>query len=85
VPVVGLYGPNTPLLYGPWGANSIYFYKNLSCSPCITNYNAKINRCRHPRGEGMCMKSITPAEVFEGLKTAYFDKENIRSKTEEFS
>lgn len=73
VPVCGLYGPNTPLLYGPWGAKSIYFYKRLSCSPCITNYNAKINKCRHPQGKGACMKSITPAEVFAGIKTAYFN------------
>lgn len=84
VPVAGLYGPNTPLLYGPWGANSIYFYKHLSCSPCITNYNAKINRCRHPQGAGMCMKSITPEEVFQGIKTAYFDK-NARSRFEKIN
>lgn len=76
VPVCGLYGPNTPLLYGPWGARSIAFYKRLPCSPCITNYNAKINKCRHPRGEGTCMKGITPEEVFAGIKTAYFDKGN---------
>ncbi|MFH1678357.1 MAG: glycosyltransferase family 9 protein [Candidatus Omnitrophota bacterium] len=75
VPVVGLYGPNTPLLYGPWGYNSIWFYKNFDCSPCITNYNAKINNCRHPRGKGACMKEISVDEVFSGIKNNYFDKD----------
>jgi ADP-heptose:LPS heptosyltransferase len=74
VPVAGLYGPNTPLLYGPWGNQGISFYKKLSCSPCITNYNAKINTCRHPQGRGACMKQITPQEVFIELKRRYFEK-----------
>jgi ADP-heptose:LPS heptosyltransferase len=72
VPIVGLYGPNTPFLYGPWGDNNIWFYKKLDCSPCITNYNAKINRCRHPEGEGACMRKISVDEVFLAIKTNFF-------------
>lgn len=72
VPVAGLYGPNTPLLYGPWLKKSICFYKKLSCSPCITNYNAKINNCRHPQGQGACMKNISVEEVFLGIKENFF-------------
>jgi heptosyltransferase-3 len=72
-PLVGLFGPNTPVLYGPWGEYSICFYKNLSCSPCITNYNSKINICRHPEGEGACMREISVDEVFLGIKNNYFD------------
>ncbi len=75
VPVVGLYGPNTPFLYGPWGKKSIWFYKQLKCAPCITNYNAKINRCRHPDGQGACMRKISPDEVFLGIVANYFDEE----------
>jgi len=63
-PVVALYGPNTPVLYGPWGKDGIAFYKKLACSPCITNFNAKTHICRHPEGKGACMKRITPAEVY---------------------
>jgi ADP-heptose:LPS heptosyltransferase len=72
VPVAGLYGPNTPLLYGPWGKEGIYFYHKQACSPCITNYNAKINRCRHPEAKGACMKRISAEEVFSGIKEAFF-------------
>jgi len=73
VPTAGLYGPNTPLLYGPWGEKSIWFYKRLNCSPCITNYNSKINTCHHPLAQGACMSAISPEEVFDELKKTYFD------------
>jgi len=73
VPVVGLYGPNTPILYGPWSENSISFYKNISCSPCITNYNAKMSKCAHPEGLGACMEKIGADEVFSGIKNNYFN------------
>ena len=66
-PVVGIYGPNTPYLYGPRGDNHLAFYKDLYCSPCITNYNAKIANCRNP----VCIKSITVQEVFEGIREKY--------------
>lgn len=67
IPVVGLYGPNTPLLYGPWSDKSLAFYKEFNCSPCITNYNAKLNKCRHPDGQGACMAGIGVEEVYEAL------------------
>lgn len=62
-PVVGLYGPNSPHLYGPWGANGQAIYADYDCSPCITNFNGKINRCRHPSGRGDCMKALTVGKV----------------------
>jgi ADP-heptose:LPS heptosyltransferase len=73
IPVVGLYGPNTPVLYGPWGENGIAFYKGLDCSPCITNFNAKTHDCRHSEGKGVCMKKIDPEEVYQEIRRRYFD------------
>lgn len=79
--VVGLYGPNTPLLYGPWNSNSIVFYKKLPCSPCITNFNEKMHVCRHPEGKGACMARISSREVFEAIAERYFpQKPSIRSE-----
>jgi ADP-heptose:LPS heptosyltransferase len=54
VPVVGLYGPNTPLLYGPLSAGSVAFHDAPPCSPCITNFNYKTSRCRNP----VCIAAI---------------------------
>ena len=67
-PVAGIYGPNTPFLYGPRGNNNVVFYKDLYCSPCITNYNSKISGCRDP----VCVKSITVEEVFNGIRETFF-------------
>lgn len=74
-PAAGIFGPNTPFLYGPWGSRQVFFYKPPACSPCITNYNSKINTCRHPDGEGACMKAIGAEEVFKGLLKDFFAPE----------
>ncbi|MHC4819407.1 MAG: glycosyltransferase family 9 protein, partial [Planctomycetota bacterium] len=54
VPVLGLYGPNTPRLYGPLSSGSVAFYDAPPCSPCITNLNYKTSRCRNP----VCIRAI---------------------------
>lgn len=72
-PVAGLYGPNTPTLYGPWGESGISFYLPPSCSPCITNFNAKTHDCKHPEGKGACMKKIDPEDVYRAICERYFE------------
>jgi ADP-heptose:LPS heptosyltransferase len=54
VPVLGLYGPNSPGLYGPLSGGSVAFYDAPPCSPCITNFNYKTSRCRNP----VCIAAI---------------------------
>ena len=71
IPVIGLYGPNSPHLYGPWGNNGLALYASFDCSPCITNFNSKINICRHPAGRGACMMALTVTDVFSALRTNY--------------
>ncbi len=61
VPVLGLYGPNVPHLYGPLSAGSVAFYDAPPCSPCITNFNYKTSRCRNP----VCIQAIGLDEVAE--------------------
>lgn len=71
IPVVGLYGPNTPELYGPWSKNGIALYSALSCSPCITNFNGKLNTCKHPDGRGACMAALSVDAVFTAIEKTY--------------
>lgn len=59
VPVVSFFGPNTPSLYGPLGNNNLVFYKNMSCSPCTTNFNEKTTKCKHFK----CINNISFQEV----------------------
>ena len=71
VPVVGLYGPNSPRLYGPWGTNCLALYAGFDCSPCITNFNGKLNTCRHPNGRGACMAALTVDSVYAAIDKTY--------------
>lgn len=62
VPVIGLFGPSDPALWGPWGEGHRTFYKGLDCRACF-----------HPdcfRGEQNCMRLITLDEVWEAVRKA---------------
>ncbi|MEK6744929.1 MAG: glycosyltransferase family 9 protein [Nitrospirota bacterium] len=72
-PVVGLYGPNTPRLYGPWGDRGLALYEPPPCSPCITNFNAKLHTCRHTDGRGACMAAIRTDAVLDELQYKFPD------------
>ena len=59
VPVIGLFGPSDPAVWGPWGDGHRTFYKGLDCRACF-----------HPdcfRGEQNCMRQITLEEVWNAV------------------
>lgn len=63
-PLVALFGPESPALYGPMGrAKTIA--KILPCSPCLTVYNAKLFVCPF---DARCMKEITVSEVLAAAR-----------------
>ena len=60
VPVIGLFGPSDPAIWGPWGEGHRILYKGLDCRPCF-----------HPdcfRGEQNCMRLITLEEVWASVQ-----------------
>lgn len=60
VPVIGLFGPSDPAVWGPWGEEHRTFYKGLDCRACF-----------HPdcfRGKQNCMRQITLEEVWEAVR-----------------
>ncbi len=63
VPVVALFGPETPAFYGPGGRSRIC-YKATSCSPCLNIYNAKQFVCPY---NTRCMEEISTDEVLEAI------------------
>lgn len=66
-PVVAFFGPTAPIHYGPNNAEDLVFYRDLYCSPCLTNYNLKISRCVDP----VCIQGITVAGVLDGIDRRY--------------
>lgn len=65
VPTVGLFGPETPVIYRPLGRRARALYNPPPCSPCINVHNNKFAVCH--RGRPDCLIGITVDEVFEEL------------------
>lgn len=64
VPVVALFGPNTPMRYGPVGNGHHVIYKGLDCSPCIIAHEGIVPHCNNNR----CMQEISVDEVWRALE-----------------
>lgn len=64
-PTIALFGPESPLLYGPVGNGHMVFYKRVHCSPCLTVANDKTPPCR---GNNICMSAISVEEVFAAVE-----------------
>ncbi len=78
-PVVALYGPNTPVLYGPRGGPQRVLYRGLPCSPCLTNLNSKTSTCRLPE----CMRAIDEESVVAAC-SGLLDEESGRGTLRRF-
>jgi len=60
IPAIVLFGPETPVLYGPLTPNVHSIFLQLPCSPCLTAYNHRNSPCD---GDNLCLKQITPEQV----------------------
>jgi heptosyltransferase-2 len=61
VPVVALFGPQSPVKFGPWGKKTKVIYKAFPCSPCRQKF---FTECRpSDRMRPFCIEKITVAEV----------------------
>ncbi len=61
VPLVALFGPQTPDIFGPWGKRCVVLSKRFACSPCKQKFFTECDPS--PRGRPMCMENITVEEV----------------------
>ena len=78
-PVVGFYGPETPLRYGPLSRRALVFHEDLWCSPCMSVDNAKTVHCVNDLA---CMKRIDPVFVIPRVKRFIEEHQllNLRQK-----
>ena len=61
---IGLFGPNAPLRYRPFGARNIAVYKKVECSPCINIHQGQVPSC----AKNSCMESITVDDVWRAVE-----------------
>jgi lipopolysaccharide heptosyltransferase II len=68
-PTVALFGPETPVLYGPLrsraGQRHVVHYRKLACSPCMFVHDNKVLSCWF--AQARCMTGIQPAEVLASV------------------
>tara|TARA_B100000315_G_C14572339_1_gene586233 strand:- start:1594 stop:2655 length:1062 start_codon:yes stop_codon:yes gene_type:complete len=60
-PVVALFGPTDPKIWGPWGTGHRVFFKNVDCRACFTP------GCR--LGSQSCMSQISVDEVLDAINS----------------
>jgi lipopolysaccharide heptosyltransferase II len=65
-PTLGLFGPETPVMYGPLGLRARALYRPPSCSPCINVHDNKVASCIY--GEPQCLMAIGVDEVHEAAR-----------------
>lgn len=62
LPVIVLFGPESPKLYRPLG-NAYAIYSGLACSPCVSAHNHRKTACN----DNLCMRAINVEEVFAAV------------------
>ena len=62
-PLVALFGPQSPVKFGPWSRRARVIYKGMECSPCRQKF---FSECEpSPRMRPACMEAISVEEVFQ--------------------
>jgi ADP-heptose:LPS heptosyltransferase len=61
-----LYGPGSPVTYGPLNHNCRVIYSNFACSPCVLAFNQRYTDCK----DNKCMQAIKVEQVFQEVKKA---------------
>ena len=73
VKTIGLFGPNLPVRFGPYGKGNIGLYKGYNCefSPCINVHKGEVPDCLYPRNSNdyqKCMKNISVNDVLKEVE-----------------
>ena len=66
IPLVAMFGPQSPVRFGPWSRKGRVIYKGLPCSPCRQKF---FKECEpSERGKPHCIEAITVDEVMEACR-----------------
>jgi ADP-heptose:LPS heptosyltransferase len=64
-PTIGLFGPETPVMYRPLGARASFLYEPPACSPCINVHDNKLAVCW--RGRAECLLNLSVERVLASV------------------
>jgi ADP-heptose:LPS heptosyltransferase len=60
VPIVSIFGPETPRVYAPLSPRNLSLDAELACSPCLSALNLQRSPCR----DNVCMRQVTVEQAF---------------------
>lgn len=66
VKTIGIFGPNLPTRFAPYGKKNKSLYVKQYCSPCINVHKGSFPEC-YNEIKGKCVKEITPEMVQEEI------------------
>ena len=70
LPVLALFGPESPQVYGPpVSPRNTVLYRAEPCGPCLNIYSDKHSPCQ----DNICMKRIPPEQVLKALDSRYLN------------
>jgi ADP-heptose:LPS heptosyltransferase len=65
-PTIGLFGPETPVMYRPLGTRASFLYDPPACSPCINVHDNKLAVCW--RGRAECLMNLSVDRVLQQVR-----------------
>jgi heptosyltransferase-2 len=74
VPLVALFGPQSPVRFGPWGRMTRVIYKQFPCSPCRQKFFEECSPSL--REKPACIEAITVDEVFAAAMALLKEQES---------
>ncbi|MCY2959771.1 MAG: glycosyltransferase family 9 protein [Planctomycetota bacterium] len=74
-PTIGLFGPETPVMYGPLGERASALWRPPVCSPCINVHENKVANC--VRGFPECLVNLSVEVVLEETRAWMLDAELV--------
>ena len=72
VRTIGLFGPNLPQRFRPYGEKNIALYMKMPCSPCINVHKGRIKNCKNP----VCLELISKKAVIDAADSLLEAKQN---------
>lgn len=64
IPILVLFGPETPKLYAPLSDNAVNLFAELACSPCLSAANHRYSLCK----DNKCLQAISVETVWQNAK-----------------